>query len=1145
MFLNSPHSRNIIFNARLEEAPGFPNRARGGFALVFALAMLVLLMTIVLAYFSNAMLHRQISVASAANLKVQLITKTAADLILDDFQHEIEAGSLADANSSLTMPVRRPISLTSNGIGVTNMLAPSVVPQRIGDGGVTNIVKVSRSGLSFFTNGTGYRALTNRASDGLARASAISTTNTSANGRFLTKERWLAPKLMSDSETNAFTVPDWIYLNRKGETPTDFTASALATAANSDSTNTGCVIGRYAYTVYDVGGLLDINVIGNALPSTNNAIRGLAHQVSLSNGIGGVSVPNFTNFVTWRSAVSSTNTNAASGSGGLFDPKRNFIDVPASEQAFVNRQDLLNYVAQSGTAIPSAALPFLTTFSRDLNAPSYEPNSSRSKLPDTNSADVMNPAILTNRFTTDATLSRPDSGSISVNSGTPVMVRRFPLSKLNLFAQANPDPSAMSYYFGLTKIDAQTWKYTATNSSKGICTLSEVAALKREPNFFEVLQAVINTGSLGQNNGIDTYSSALQQDLSPTLQVMQIGVNIIDQWDADNIPTCVQFTGKVAVTPFEKTFSVYGIENLPYLNQVALVGFRPTFDRSLFQVWALFDVWNPHQNAAIPTDIDQFRVQPTSGQGRMILSYYNVIYPTLNAAPAQTFYSSIKGSAFNFSNNLAYTEPTTLAGTEPKSSSDSPGLLIMEEHPVAAVPLTGRSTTLQSIITTLETSLGTNVGVKAPNTCRLKGGGQFPNTDIWGFDLQAHKRASGTNAAQWVTYQRFENFGLNQFDTMNCPSTSALPEPLISDNTEYGYPNAPLINEFYVWRSRGTTVGMIKVDPRTSRFGLSGWSAFLGNSIRNSTNSLPNAILNGPDSIINSTNDWCFPGGYSVGKTAVKTLATNFDVITQFKSSLPQTKNRMQIGLYGLVANNPDLFNSDNPVRYSDPDGIIRPGDGYFGGFPTAIGQLSARPILLNRPFRSVGELGYVFRDIPWKTLDFFSRRSGDLGLLDVFSISETDGDLPLTAGKVNLNTRQAPVLAAALQNSFKQTSSQLTAVQANTIAAAIVAESTARPFAQKGDLVDRVLNAGGTDPLAGDSLKVAREAAVRTLAEIGTTRTWNFMIDLVAQTGRFTAASKSGSDFMVQSEERVWIHVAIDRMTGEVLELRKEVVNE
>jgi hypothetical protein len=52
-------------------------------------------------------------------------------------------------------------------------------------------------------------------------------------------------------------------------------------------------------------------------------------------------------------------------------------------------------------------------------------------------------------------------------------------------------------------------------------------------------------------------------------------------------------------------------------------------------------------------------------------------------------------------------------------------------------------------------------------------------------------------------------------------------------------------------------------------------------------------------------------------------------------------------------------------------------------------------------------------------------------------------------------------------------------------------------------------------------------------------------MIDLVVQTGRFTSSSSSGSAFMVQGEERVWIHVAIDRITGEVLEIRREVVNE
>jgi Tfp pilus assembly protein PilX len=1148
-----------MFSSRLEKPSGFPNRGPRGFALVFALAMLVLLMTIVLAYFSNAMLHRQISVASAANLKVQLITKTAADLILDDFQHEIEAGSQADANSSLAMPVRRPITVTSNGIGVTNMLAPSAVPQRIGDGGVTNIVKVSRSGLSFFTNGTGYTNLANRATDGLARASAISTTNTSANGRFLTKERWLAPKLMSDSETNAFMVPDWIYLNRKGETPTDFTASALTIAANSNSTNTGFVIGRYAYTVYDVGGLLDINVIGNALPGTNNAIRGLAHQVSLSNGIGGVSVPNFTNFVAWRSAVSSTNTNAASGSGGLFDPKRNFIDVPASEQAFVNRQDLLNYVAQSGTSIPSAALPFLTTFSRDLNAPSYEPNSSRSKSPATPSADVMNPAILTNRFTTNMMLSRPDSGSITVNSGTPVMVRRFPLSKLNLFAQANPDPSAMSSYFGLTKIDPQTWRYTATTKSPGeICTLSEVAALNREPNFFEVLQAGILTGSLGKN-GTDTYTFESIKDGSRTLQIMQIGANIIDQWDSDDIPTCIQFDD----------WSLYGIENLPYINQIGLVGWRPTDDRDLFQVWALFDVWNPHQNAkTLPNGVDGFRIVPTAGAGRINLFYYTTANSTASAtlrgpqAAGGTSYMDYQtstnnlvainsGRVFSFSSTQDYSEPTTL-GSTPTSKNDTPGVLMHECRPGTAIPAAAlRSSSLNATVAKLEADTGKAVGVKAFNTCRLKSNPISPDFKGWEFALQVHR--TGDPATKWYNYQKFESFGLNQFDTMNSPVLNSLSVNEFTINTQYGSLNATLANEFYTWRSKGATVGMIKADPRTSRFGLSGWSAssssssvndFLGYSTRNSTATFPATFLTDAGNIINMSVVWCFPGGLSLGRVDVNTLVSGFEVIPAF--TRPPQANRAQIGLYSLVANNPDVLSTNYPVRYADPDAIVRPADGYLGGFPTVRGQTNERPLILNRPFRSVGELGYVFRDMPWKTLDFFSRRSADLGLLDMFSISDTDSSLPVVAGRVNLNSRQTAVLKTILLNANKFSSTVLSDSEAQTIAQAIVTESASNPFLDKGDLVTRVFNKGsGTDPLSSDTFKTRREAALRALSEMGTTRTWNFLIDLVAQTGRFTAASKTGSDFMVQSEERVWIHVSIDRMTGEILEIRKENVNE
>ena len=35
-----------------------------------------------------------------------------------------------------------------------------------------------------------------------------------------------------------------------------------------------------------------------------------------------------------------------------------------------------------------------------------------------------------------------------------------------------------------------------------------------------------------------------------------------------------------------------------------------------------------------------------------------------------------------------------------------------------------------------------------------------------------------------------------------------------------------------------------------------------------------------------------------------------------------------------------------------------------------------------------MAELGYAFRDLPWKTLDFFDK-SADAGLLDIFCIHD------------------------------------------------------------------------------------------------------------------------------------------------------------
>ena len=115
----------------------------------------------------------------------------------------------------------------------------------------------------------------------------------------------------------------------------------------------------------------------------------------------------------------------------------------------------------------------------------------------------------------------------------------------------------------------------------------------------------------------------------------------------------------------------------------------------------------------------------------------------------------------------------------------------------------------------------------------------------------------------------------------------------------------------------------------------------------------------------------------------------------------------------------------------------------------TPFTQSQSRPLLLHRPFRTVAELGYVFRDLPWKNFDFFTPESGDAALLDIFCINETSDPNALVAGKVNLNTRQAPVLAAIVSGACvddpkltNTTVGSLSPTLATTIATALTART-------------------------------------------------------------------------------------------------------
>ena len=71
------------------------------------------------------------------------------------------------------------------------------------------------------------------------------------------------------------------------------------------------------------------------------------------------------------------------------------------------------------------------------------------------------------------------------------------------------------------------------------------------------------------------------------------------------------------------------------------------------------------------------------------------------------------------------------------------------------------------------------------------------------------------------------------------------------------------------------------------------------------------------------------------------------------------------------------------------------------------------------------------------------------------------------------------------------------------------------------------------------------REAPIRALASAGQTRVWNLMIDVVAQTGRFPQSATAFDKFMAEGEQRYWVHVAIDRYTGQVIDKQTEVVKE
>ena len=223
---------------------------------------------------------------------------------------------------------------------------------------------------------------------------------------------------------------------------------------------------------------------------------------------------------------------------------------------------------------------------------------------------------------------------------------------------------------------------------------------------------------------------------------------------------------------------------------------------------------------------------------------------------------------------------------------------------------------------------------------------------------------------------------------------------------------------------------------------------------------------------------------------------------------------------------------------------------------------------MLNRPFRNVAELGYAFRDLPWKTLDFFTDKSADAGLLDIFTIN--DGNqlisgandivgvtLPtVVAGSVNLNSTQTAdlqsVLAGTILNELDSTNTVSNtgtgATAAPVLAANIVNATSTTPMQNKSELITRAGLPTTILPTASNdnqAVKTRREVVPRAISSVSQTRVWNVLIDVVAQSGRYSPGETDLRKFNVNGEQHYWIHVAIDRFTGQVIDKQIEVVTE
>lgn len=1151
---------------------------RSGVALVISLCFLVLISVSVVAFLVKAQLQHKLTFSSVSQKKAEILAQSASNLIISELRGEMAYGSRVFQQDGA--------EVTDPAVGTAPFIfQPSArvnaVPEVRGgtDPGWVNLVKRSyptvtdaNTPLAFYTGG---RPL-------VAGSASADTSVPSANGRFIDDLLWRTPELVDDGSPSI--VPRWCIVTRQGtRSVTDRDLAILR-----DPRNPEYAIGRFAFTAYDVGGLLDINHTGNALPPAENANRAFLNQADLSQilapvGTGESPVQQLLN---WRSPLSQARSDLLLAT---INPVR---AVRYGEQRFTGRQDLLHYAKTNPGIIVPDALRLLTVFSRELNAPSWFPSQNATDLgaagngandqyayKENQNSPMVATAANPNRFVPNVRLSdtsallkgyHPDGRlySYTVKPGEPLVQRRFPLGRLNWIGCNGPQNGGtnanIQACFGLLwNPVAKCWNYvgpTGNTPVEKLATLDMVASERREPNFFELLQTGILRGSLGLDSAKQVTAATHDKDFeAPEVQIMQIGANLIDQYDEDSYPTCLTLRVPATTSPPKASARydrrIYGSENIPLIYKLVPGVYRPKeFNRTFARGWLEFEMWNPHQELANQPSSQptSFRIRQTHGQFGMEIDH------EYRATPTSPLLSSK-------STPPAFPRIPTV----PFATKDNSGVLTVTVHPPLDIGSIARD---PKLLNTLRQQSGISVTSTVSENIFTDDGKDASYTGLYCGEVELPQAIPNTPPpASWVI--RFTNCTFS---------------PLAGFVLEYDYGDGD-------WRpvqelcSQKRDVGLVKeqdgfkltsqvanisteqlmypgrrygwigpVDARTLRFG---YCAMGGDNT--GLNPAPLSYL---DQFTEQTLCW------SITDRKLQRLGWENPLSSCF---LPL------VGISGpnISANTPEFVyrHTDNrgngksgTVRpgglagaaqpmYTDLDGVQRFGDALWNKDPNSLEpdalngvfpmlpyseRPQDRPVMLNRPFQNVGEMGFAFRDLPYKSLDFSTPRSADSALLDLFCIDEGDPVSGIVAGRVNLNTKIPQVLKAVLAGSTRTPHTpdlkQLNAIDAENLANAIVQlTSDTGPFLNPSELAQRLLDSPALQdsPAVPNQIKGQKEVAVRSLAALGQTRTWNLLIDVVAQVGRYSSRADNLAEFTVEGERRYWLHVAIDRYTGKVID--------